>query len=145
MAAPALVATPARTGWNDTGKLILRITVAVLLVMHGIAKLQNGIGWMGGMLQSHHIPAFVGYGVYVAEVIAPILLILGLFTRLAALVIAFDMFMAIVLVQADKFFTRNQGGGWAVELEMFYLLASIAIFFLGSGRFAVRKGGPRWD
>ena len=145
MAAPALVATPARTGWDDTGKLILRLTVAVLLVMHGISKLQNGIGWMGGMLQSHHIPAFVGYGVYVAEVIAPILLILGLFTRLAALVIAFDMFMAIVLVQADKFFTRNQGGGWAVELEMFFLLASVAVFFLGSGRYAVRKGQHRWD
>ena len=145
MAAPALVATPARTGWDDTGKLILRVTVAVLMVMHGISKLQNGIGWMGGMLQSHHIPAFVGYGVYVAEVIAPILLILGLFTRLAALVIAFDMFMAIVLVQADKFFTRNQGGGWAVELEMFYLLASVAIFFLGSGRYSMRKGEPRWD
>src|SRR5207302_1307071 len=88
MAAPALVATPARTGWDDAGKLILRVTVAVLMVMHGISKLQNGIGWMAGMLQSHHIPAFVGYGVYVAEVVAPILLILGLLTRLAALVIA---------------------------------------------------------
>ena len=145
MAAPAIVATPSRTGWDDTGKLILRATVAVLLVLHGISKLQHGISWMGGMLQSHHIPAFVGYGVYVAEVVAPILLILGLFTRLAALVIAFDMVMAIVLVQADKFFTRNQSGGWGVELEMFFLLASVAIFFLGSGRFSVRRGQPRWD
>ena len=74
MAAPAIVATPSRTGWDDTGKLILRVTVAVLLVLHGISKLQHGISWMGGMLQSHHIPAFVGYGVYVAEVVAPILL-----------------------------------------------------------------------
>ena len=144
MAAPMSVAS-SRAGWEDTGKLILRVTVAVLLVMHGIAKMQNGIGWMGGMLQAHHLPAFVGYGVYVAEVIAPILLILGLFTRLAALVIAFDMFMAIVLVQSDKFFARNQGGGWAVELEMFFWLASVAIFFLGGGRYAVRKGQPRWD
>jgi len=140
-----VIATPSRTGWNDIGKLILRVTVAGLLIMHGFSKLQHGIGWMGGMLQAHHIPVFVGYGVYIAEVVAPILLILGLFTRLAALVIAFDMFMAIVLVQADKFFTRNQGGGWAVELEIFFLLSSVAILFLGSGRFSVRGGVPRWD
>jgi putative oxidoreductase len=145
MAAPVMVRTPARTSWDDNGKLILRVTVAVLMLMHGIAKMQNGIGWMAGMLQSHHLPVFVGYGVYVAEVIAPILLILGLFTRLAALVIAFDMVMAIVLAQSDKVFTRSQSGGWAIELEMFYLLASLAIFFLGSGRYAVRKGQHRWD
>jgi putative oxidoreductase len=135
----------ARVGWNDNGKLILRVTVAVLMLMHGIAKMQNGIGWMAGMLQSHHLPAFVGYGVYVGEVIAPILLLLGLFTRLAALVVAFDMVMAIGLAESDKIFTRSQSGGWAIELEMFYLLASVAIFFLGSGRYAVRKGQHRWD
>ena len=139
MAAPMTVVS-SRAGWDDIGKLILRVTVAGLLLMHGITKLQKGIGWMGGVLQSHHLPAFIGYGVYVGEVVAPILLILGLFTRLAGLVVAFDMFMAIVLVQADKFFTRNQAGGWAVELEMFFLLASVAIFFLGGGRYAVRKG-----
>jgi putative oxidoreductase len=140
-----MVRTPARYNWEDLGKLILRVTVAVLMVMHGVAKMQNGIGWMAGMLQAHHLPVFVGYGVYVAEVIAPVLLILGLFTRLAALVIAFDMVMAIVLAQSDKIFSRNQGGGWAIELEMFYLLAALAIFFLGSGRYAVRKGQHRWD
>jgi putative oxidoreductase len=145
MAAPVMVRTPARYNWEDLGKLILRVTVAVLMVMHGVAKMQNGIGWMAGMLQAHHLPVFVGYGVYVAEVIAPILLILGLYTRLAALVIAFDMVMAIVLAQSDKIFTRSQSGGWAIELEMFYLLASVAIFFLGSGRYAVRKGQHRWD
>jgi putative oxidoreductase len=145
MAAPVMVRTPARYNWEDLGKLILRVTVAVLMVMHGVAKMQNGIGWMAGMLQAHHLPVFVGYGVYVAEVIAPILLILGLYTRLAALVIAFDMVMAIILAQSDKILARSQSGGWAIELEMFYLLASLAIFFLGSGRYAVRKGQHRWD
>ena len=145
MSVPGVASTPARTGWDDNGKLILRLTVAGLMLFHGIAKLQNGIGWMGGMLQSHHLPAFIGYGVYVGEVVAPILVILGLYTRLAALIIAFDMVMALALAQSDKFFTRSQSGGWAVELEMFYLLASVAIFFLGSGRYAVRKGSHRWD
>jgi putative oxidoreductase len=55
------------------------------------------------------------------------------------------MVMAIVLVQRDKFFARNQGGGWGVELEMLFLLGSVAIFFLGSGRYAVSRGKGRWD
>jgi putative oxidoreductase len=118
----------------------------VLLVFHGIAKLKGGIGWMGGMLAAHHIPAFVGYGVYVAEVVAPILLIVGILTRPAALVIAFDMFMAITLVVGGKTFKPNpQSGGLGGELELFYLLASLAVFFVGSGRYAISKGQGRWD
>jgi len=131
---------------DDIGKLLLRLAVAVLMLFHGLSKVQSGIGWMAGMLQSNHLPAFIGYGVYVAEVVAPILLIVGIWTRLAALVIAFDMFMAIVLVQRTHFFSRNpQSGAWAVELEMFYLVASLAIFSLGSGRYAISRGRGRWD
>lgn len=133
-------------GWDDLGKLLLRLTVALLIGFHGIGKLKSGIGWMAGMLASHHIPAFVGYGVYVAEVVAPILLILGILTRPAALVIAFDMFMAITLVVGAKTFRPSpQSGGLGGELELFFLLASLAIFFLGSGRYAVSKGHGRWD
>jgi putative oxidoreductase len=132
------------TAWDDFGKLLLRITVAVLLGMHGLAKMQNGISWMAGPLSASHLPVWLGYGVYVAEVVAPILLILGIFTRPAALVIAFDMCMAIFLVQRSKIFTRGQSGGWGIELEMFFLLAALAIFFFGSGRYAVARGEGRW-
>jgi hypothetical protein len=47
--------------------------------------------------------------------------------------------------QRDKLFTLNQAGGWTVELEMTYLLASLAVFFLGSGQYAVRRSVGRWD
>ena len=56
---------------DDLGKLILRLTVAVLLGFHGVSKLKNGIGWMAGPLRAHHLLMFVGYGVYVAEAWAP--------------------------------------------------------------------------
>ena len=143
MAEPVVVV---RSGWDDLGKLILRCTVAILLAFHGIAKVKSGIGWMAGMLASHHLPAFVGYGVYVAEIVAPILLILGILTRPAALVIAFDLFMALMLaVQGRTFVPNERGGGLGGELELFFLFASLAIFFLGSGRYAVSKGQGRWD
>jgi putative oxidoreductase len=143
--ANAVTAAEPITNKEDIGKLLLRVTVGVLMLFHGVSKLQQGIGWMAGMLQSNHLPAFIGYGVYVGEVIAPIMLILGIYTRAAGLIVAFDMLMAIILVQRDKLFTLNQAGGWTVELEMAYLLASLAVFFLGSGQYAVRRSRGRWD
>ena len=141
MSAPT-IATNSR---EDAGKLVLRLTIAVLLLLHGIAKLKGGIGWMGGALGSLGLPAFIGYGVYVGEIVAPLLLIVGKFTRIAGLIIAFNMLMAIIIVLRDKIFALNQGGGWAIELEMLFLLGGVAIFLLGSGRYALSKGVGRWD
>ncbi len=131
---------------EDFGKLILRLGVAVLLGFHGFSKLKNGIGWMAGPLHAHHLPMFVGYGVYVAEVIAPVLLILGIFTRPAALVIVFDLLMALFLVvQGNAFKLQPQGGALGAEVQFLYIFSALAIAFLGSGRFALSKGKGRWD
>jgi putative oxidoreductase len=131
---------------EDLGKLILRLAVAVLLVLHGIAKVRGGVGFIEELLANAGLPAFIAYGVYLAEILAPVLLILGVFTRPAALVIVFDMVMAMTLALRDQIGTiKEQGGGWAVELEMFFLLASLAIACLGSGRFALSRGLGRWD
>jgi len=132
--------------WDDLGKLILRLAVAVLLIFHGIAKLKSGIGWMAGPLGNFHLPLALGYGVYVAEIVAPILLVLGIWTRPAAAVIAFDLFMALALVVQGRTFTISErGGGLGGELELFYMLAALAIVFLGSGRYGISKGLGRFD
>lgn len=132
-----------QTVWQDLGKLILRLGVAILLLLHGIGKLQNGVGWMDGMLTAAHLPTFLAYGVYVGEIVAPILLILGVFGRLAGLIVAFDLLMAILLARRADIFTLNRAHGSSIEVELFYIVAGLAIFLLGSGRFAVRKGA--WD
>ncbi len=126
--------------WDDIGKLVLRWTVAALMLFHGVYKIEHGIAWMAEPLRQFGLPFFIGYSVYVAEVVAPVLLILGLFTRLSALAIAFDMVMAVVLVLRDQAFTRKEmGGGWAIELEAFFFFASLAIVFLGAGRYAIGR------
>lgn len=136
----------ARARWDDVGKLILRLTVAFLMVFHGIGKVQRGIGWMEGLLSQHYLPFFVGYGVYIAEVAAPILLIVGIFTRPAAAVIAFDMIMAMILAVKGRVFTISErSGALGGEIELFYLFTSLAIVFLGSGRYAVSRGAGRFD
>ena len=55
----------------DTGLLILRLTLGILMLFHGIAKITNGVGGIEGMLTSKGLPAFLAYGVYVGEVIVP--------------------------------------------------------------------------
>jgi putative oxidoreductase len=134
-----------RARLDDWGKLLLRLTVGVLLLLHGIAKIKNGIGWMAGTLANFGLPLFVGYGVYIGEVVAPLLMIVGKFARLAGLVIAFDLLMAIVLVRKGDVASLNQGGGWGIEVELLFLLGGIAIFLLGSGRYSLSRGRGRWD
>lgn len=135
----------ARAGWEDSGKLLLRLTIGILFILHGIAKLKGGVGWMAGPLSQFGLPAFIAYGSYVGEIVAPLLLIVGKWTRLAGLVVAFQMLAAIILVRRDSIAKLNQGGGWDIELEMLFLLGGIVIFLLGSGRYAISKGVGRWD
>ncbi len=131
---------------DDLGKLLLRLTVGGLLLFHGISKLLHGISWMPPMLQMHGLPGFIAYGVFIAEVIAPVLIIAGWRTRLSALVIAYEMFMSLWLEFRDRIFTvKPSGGGWTIELEAFFLFGSLALLFLGSGKNSVSKGAGTWD
>lgn len=131
---------------DDTGKLILRLAVGGLMIFHGVSKLRHGVAWIAGPLHAHHLPPFVAYGVYLGEVLGPILLILGIFTRPAALLVIIDMLMALYLVvQGHALELNPQTGALGAELQLFYIFAALAIAFLGSGRCAVSKGRGRWD
>ena len=135
-----------RLGQDDLGKLILRLAVACLLLLHGIAKLQGGIGWISGPLNAAGLPAALAYGVFLGEVLAPLLLIIGKWTRIAGLLVAVNMTFAILLVRRpDILRISPQGGGWAIEVEMLFLLGGVALFFLGSGRYAVSRGAGTFD
>jgi len=130
----------------DAGKLLLRLTVAGLMLFHGVSKMRRGVAWMAGPLQAHHLPSWLAYGVFVAEVLAPILLIIGFLTRPAAVIIAFEMCMALYLVLGAKAFELvPQTGAIGGELQFFYIGAALSIALLGSGRYAVSKGQGRWD
>ena len=124
----------------DVGRLILRLTLAGLVLFHGVDKLLHGIAWMKGPLQAAGLPQFVGYGVFLGEVVAPLLVILGLWTRPAALVIVVNMIMALVLDAGRFILTINSVGGWGVETEAFYLLSAVTLFFVGAGGFSVSRG-----
>jgi len=100
---------------------------------------------MVGLLEAHHLPGFIRFGAYVGEVVAPILVIAGIFSRPAGLVIAFNLLMAMLLVHSGDFGSLSQTGGWSIELETLYLLGGVAIWCLGSGKYALSRGKGKWD
>lgn len=124
---------------DDIGKLILRITTAGLIMFHGISKIVHGVGFIGGALTQVHIPGFVAYGVYVGEVLAPLFIILGLWTRVASLVVVLNMVVAILLEAYRNAFVIQRTGAWGLEAEAFYLLTALVIFFIGAGKYAIRQ------
>lgn len=126
---------------DDSGKLVLRVALGGMMLFHGIAKLAGGVEGIGGMLESKGLPAFIAYGVYLGEVLAPLFMILGLWTRAAGVVMAGTMVFAISLAHAHEVFALSEGGGaWAIETPMLFLLGGVAVALLGSGRIAVSRG-----
>jgi putative oxidoreductase len=130
---------------DDRGKLLLRVLLAVLILFHGVSKLIGGVGMIGGMLAKAGLPASLGYLVYIGEVLAPLLILVGLFTRAAALVIVINMIVALLLVHTKQFFTVNDTGGWALELQAMYLGTAVAIALLGAGRYSLGGAGGRFN
>jgi putative oxidoreductase len=123
-----------RIDLEDVGILILRIMLGGLLLFHGVGKIMHGIDFIKGGLATNHIPAFIAYGVYIGEVLAPVLVIAGLWTRLSALVVAFNLVVAILLARLPALFTLSKSGGWAMELDVFFLLSALALVMLGPGK-----------
>jgi putative oxidoreductase len=134
---------------DDIGKLLLRLTVGGLMLFHGIFKIMNGLEEISRVLTSTMGGAAgaVAYGVYIGEIVAPVLIILGFWTRLGAAILAVDMVVAVLLVHAPKgeLGALNQMGGWAVELQAWYFLAAVAVLFLGAGKISVSGGKGRLD
>ena len=122
---------------DDGGKLLLRATLAILILFHGVSKLIGGIDPITGMVEKAGLPGIFAYGVYVGEVIAPLLILVGVFTRAAALVVAVNMVVALLLAHTSQFFTMGQTGGWALELQGMYLAGALAVALLGAGRYSL--------
>ncbi|WP_151637173.1 DoxX family protein [Noviherbaspirillum aerium] len=130
---------------EDFGKLILRVSLALLILLHGVAKIMNGVGGIEGMVAKIGLPPAFAYLVYVGEVIAPLLVLVGLMTRPAALVIAINMVFAVVLAHMQDLFSMTKTGGWALELQGMYLAAALAVAFLGAGRYSIGGQSGRWN
>jgi putative oxidoreductase len=122
------------------GKLTLRLTVGILILFHGIGKIMHpeSLDFIGSNLSNIGLPSAIAYGVYVGEVIAPLMVITGFHARIGGLLVAVNMIFAVVLAHSGDILSLTKHGGWALELQAFYLLGGLSIALLGSGKFAVK-------
>ncbi len=128
----------------NTGLLLLRLTLGGLMLFHGIAKITHGVDGISGMLAGKGIPGFLAYGVFIGEIVAPALMIVGFRTRLAALVFAVNMLVAFVLAYPTDIFALGKSGGWALELIGLYFFGALALVLTGGGKFSISKS-EWWD
>lgn len=116
---------------QSTGLLVLRVSFACLMLVHGMQKL------MGFSAMADKFPDPLGMGSQLslimtigAEVGCSLLLILGLGTRLAAMPLAFTMIVALFIIHADD--------AWKVkELAAVYLCVYASLILTGAGQFSL--------
>ncbi|MDA8095922.1 MAG: DoxX family protein [Betaproteobacteria bacterium] len=123
--------------FDDAGKLLLRLLVGGLLFLHGWHKIWTGPHEIEAMLAAHRLPWYLAYGVYIGEVLAPVLLILGFYTRIGGFLVLVDLIVAVALTRGANLLHLNAHGGWIIELEAFYGLSALAIVLLGPGRYSL--------
>ena len=123
----------------DLGRLALRVALGGLILFHGIAKLMGGIDPITGLVTAMGLPAFVAYGVYVGEVVAPVLVIVGWYSRLGSLLIAINMVFALALAHRAELFKLAPSGGYALELQVLYLVVALALALTGPGRYSMNE------
>ena len=132
---------------QDCVLTFMRMVMAGVFFPHGAQKM---LGWFGGAgfhatmsnFQRMGIPAFAVFLVIVVEFFCPLALFAGFLTRLAALAIAFDMFMAVMLVHRHVGFFMNWAGRPRLEGYEFHLLAfavAIPLVIRGGGSLSVDR------
>jgi putative oxidoreductase len=131
---------------TDTAILVLRVATGLIFIPHGVSKVfgAGGVAKFASGLPSYGIPTVLGYVAAYSELIGGILLIVGLLTRVAALLLGGTMFVAAFVVQlpdavrdpdagANKVFAAIRG----MELPLSILAAMIALLLLGAGKYSL--------
>ena len=115
--------------------LIVRIVAGIIMAAHGFQKLQAGPGNFGGFLAQLGVPlpTLMGYVVTLVELLGGILLIVGLFSRLAALLLTIDLVAAIVLVKVNVGLIAPPQQVAGAELDLSLIAGFLVILFAGPG------------
>jgi putative oxidoreductase len=121
----------------DTAKLYTRCYVAVLMLFHGTNKIIHGIIPIMGLLAKSGLPLWFAYGVYVGEIVAPLMLIAGIWSRIGAALIIVNLLFCIGLGHSDAFFKLSPVGGWVLEEDMLYIFPCLLIILIGGGRYVL--------
>ena len=117
---------------NDTVFVGLRSVIGVIFIIHGMSKFNEGFG---GFLSSVGIPAEMQIPIALAELIPGILLIIGVFSRLSASLLAIIMLGAIFVIKGAQSMTGDGG----VEFDLILLVSALVIMIAGPGRISLAQ------
>jgi len=119
--------------YNDVGLLLLRITIAVIFIYHGLPKLSKAKA-MSAMIG---MPAGMIFMLGMVEILASLGISFGVFTQVSALFLAIVMVGAIgtKIMKWNVPFAAMDKTGW--EFDLILLFASIAILLGGGGSIGI--------
>ena len=130
----------------------LRVVTGMVMFAHGAQKV---LGWYGGEGFDASMQGFAGMGIPAAlavvaiftEFFGAIALVAGLLGRIAALGIAIEMIVAVLMVHLPHGFFMNwtgKAGGEGFEYHILLIGAAIPVIIRGSGAWSVDLWLERW-
>lgn len=121
---------------NDFAALLLRIGLGVMYLAHGLTKLLVFTpAGTAHFFESLGFPGFVGYITILFEIGSGLFLLLGILTRLMAILSTIQMLVITDVHFGNGWSFTNAGGGW--EYPAFMAVAALSLALLGSGRFSL--------
>lgn len=123
---------------HDLGLLFIRLGLGICLFLHGFHKVVNGIGGVKAILTKAGLPEILAYGAYLGEVLAPLMLIIGFYTRFAAVTV---IGTAVVILYAayPNLLELTTYGGLKAEILYLYIVTALGLICSGSGKYAVKQ------
>ncbi len=130
----------------EWGPLLLRLTLGAAFITHGYPKLFRNFSGVAGWFDAIGIRPgkFWALLVGMVEFFGGMLLVLGVFTQIAALFLAIVMLVALTKVKWGKSPYVDGKGGMGWELDLAYLAVAVALLFLGPGAYSLADLLGRW-
>ena len=123
---------------NNYGAFLLRLSLGTILLAHGLLKIfVFTIPGTVGFFASLGLPAIIAYLTIFGEVAGGIAILLGLYTRLAAILSLPILLGATWAHLGNGWVFSNPNGGW--EFPAFLVAIAIVVAIQGSGAFALKK------
>ena len=120
------------------GALLTRLAFGAMLLSHGLLKVfVFTIPGTVGFFESQGFPGFTAYVVILGEIAGGIAILLGLYTRLAALLSLPILLGAISVHAGNGWVFSNTGGGW--EYPVFLSVIALSVALQGNGSFAIGR------
>ncbi len=121
---------------NSYAALFLRLALALSILPHGVQKLSNVSGTLEALHTFYGIPTILGVFVIFIELLSPILLIIGFFTRVNAALLGIVILGAAFFHLEHGFYINWLGNqaGEGFQFHLLFVLASAAAVVLGGGK-----------